>query len=285
MIGLVAIPTTERQNIEGYLAHKWGLTSSLPNAHPYKSTQPLAWSSSFQESASLETSAARVGSGMEGFYGTTISDLTVGETYYYRLRSTNKSNAKGIMGANLKLWLDGSDTASVSQYSNTVTSWNDKSGNGFQLQSVGAPSTGTRSLDGKNVIDFDGDDYFESATGYPTGNDFSFLMVAGIDAINHVNDSIFCIRQSTAQPSFQIDTGDTSAFKIRFTPTDMGTAKTFATSAKHGPSIYEFVFKDSTNLLEVFLNGSSLGTTAYTAVPNQSNKLLIFANRAHRSKT
>ena len=280
MIGLVAIPTTERQNIEGYLAHKWGLTSSLPNAHPYKSTQPLAWSSSFQESASLETSAARVGSGMEGFYGTTISDLTAGETYYYRLRSTNKSNAKGIMGTNLKLWLDGSDTASVSQYSNTVTSWNDKSGNGFQLQSFGAPSTGTRSLDGKNVIDFDGDDYFESATGYPTGNDFSFLMVAGIDAINHVNDSIFCIRQSTAQPSFQIDSGDTSAFKIRFTPTDMGTAKTFATSAKHGPSIYEFVFKDSTNLLEVFLNGSSLGTTAYTAVPNQSNKLLIFANRA-----
>ena len=63
----------------------------------------------------------------------------------------------------------------------------------------------------------------------------------------------------------------------------MGTAKTFATSAKHGPSIYEFVFKDSTNLLEVFLNGSSLGTTAYTAVPNQSNKLLIFSNRAPRS--
>ena len=167
MIGLVAIPTTERQNIEGYLAHKWGLTSSLPNAHPYKSTQPLAWSSSFQESASLETSAARVGSGMEGFYGTTISDLSVGETYYYRLRSTNKSNAKGIMGANLKLWLDASDTASVSQYSNTVTSWNDKSGNGFQLQSVGDPSTGTRSLDGKNVIDFDGDEYLESDNCLP----------------------------------------------------------------------------------------------------------------------
>ena len=32
--------------------------------------------------------------------------------------------------------------------------------------------------------------------------------------------------------------------------------------------------------MEVFLNGSSLGTTAYTAVPNQSNKLLIFSNRA-----
>ena len=32
--------TTTRQKIEGYLAHKWGLTSSLPNDHPYKSTAP-----------------------------------------------------------------------------------------------------------------------------------------------------------------------------------------------------------------------------------------------------
>lgn len=29
-----------RQRIEGYLAHKWGLTASLPSGHPYKSTPP-----------------------------------------------------------------------------------------------------------------------------------------------------------------------------------------------------------------------------------------------------
>jgi hypothetical protein len=30
----------DRQKIEGYLAHKWGLTSSLPNNHPYKNEAP-----------------------------------------------------------------------------------------------------------------------------------------------------------------------------------------------------------------------------------------------------
>ena len=41
LIVLSNIPTTtDRQLIEGYLAHKWGLTSSLPNNHPYKSTAP-----------------------------------------------------------------------------------------------------------------------------------------------------------------------------------------------------------------------------------------------------
>ena len=30
-----------RQKIEGYLAHKWGLTANLPAGHPYKTTGPL----------------------------------------------------------------------------------------------------------------------------------------------------------------------------------------------------------------------------------------------------
>lgn len=34
------ITTTERQKVEGYLAHKWGLQSSLPTNHPHKTTAP-----------------------------------------------------------------------------------------------------------------------------------------------------------------------------------------------------------------------------------------------------
>jgi hypothetical protein len=34
-------PSTDtRQRIEGYLAHKWGLTANLPNDHPYKTAAP-----------------------------------------------------------------------------------------------------------------------------------------------------------------------------------------------------------------------------------------------------
>ncbi len=31
---------SDRQKIEGYLAHKWGMQASLPNGHPYKSSAP-----------------------------------------------------------------------------------------------------------------------------------------------------------------------------------------------------------------------------------------------------
>ena len=37
----VALSTTQRQNIEGYLAQKWGLTANLPAGHPHKSSFPL----------------------------------------------------------------------------------------------------------------------------------------------------------------------------------------------------------------------------------------------------
>jgi len=33
--------TLERQKIEGYLAHKWGLVASLPNDHPFKNYAPF----------------------------------------------------------------------------------------------------------------------------------------------------------------------------------------------------------------------------------------------------
>ena len=40
MIMVQTTDTTTRQKIEGYLAHKWGLSSSLPADHPYKNSAP-----------------------------------------------------------------------------------------------------------------------------------------------------------------------------------------------------------------------------------------------------
>ncbi len=38
-----ALSTTNRQNVEGYLAWKWGLVSKLPAGHPYKSAPPAGF--------------------------------------------------------------------------------------------------------------------------------------------------------------------------------------------------------------------------------------------------
>jgi hypothetical protein len=41
LIGCFFAATTDRQIVEGYLAHKWGLQGSLPSGHPYKTNPPL----------------------------------------------------------------------------------------------------------------------------------------------------------------------------------------------------------------------------------------------------
>lgn len=35
------ISTAEREKLEGYLAHKWGMAGALPSGHPYKSAPPV----------------------------------------------------------------------------------------------------------------------------------------------------------------------------------------------------------------------------------------------------
>jgi len=40
LVLLSAPSTDDRQKVEGYLAHKWGLTGSLPSNHPYKTDAP-----------------------------------------------------------------------------------------------------------------------------------------------------------------------------------------------------------------------------------------------------
>jgi hypothetical protein len=43
VVAVSSAPSTDtRERIEGYLAHKWGLTSGLPGGHPYKTDPPTA---------------------------------------------------------------------------------------------------------------------------------------------------------------------------------------------------------------------------------------------------
>jgi len=69
--------------------------------------------------------------------------------------------------ANLKAWYDASDTATITVSGTAVTQWNDKSANAYNLtQGTAArrPVSGTRTQNGKNMIDFQGDDFVQAAT-------------------------------------------------------------------------------------------------------------------------
>ena len=82
--------------------------------------------------------------------------------------SSSQYVVQGPPVSGYKLWLDASDTSSITASSGSVSQWNDKSGNASNFtQATGAnqPTTGTRTINGKNVIDFDGtNDFLECSS-------------------------------------------------------------------------------------------------------------------------
>ena len=60
------------------------------------------------------------------------------------------------------LWLDASDTSTITEVSGAVSQWDDKSGNGnnaTQATAAAQPTTGSTTLNGLNVISNDGNDH------------------------------------------------------------------------------------------------------------------------------
>jgi hypothetical protein len=58
-----------------------------------------------------------------------------------------------------KAWYDADDASTITESSGLVSQWDDKSGSGLHIiQNTGSekPTTGTRTINGKNVIDYDG---------------------------------------------------------------------------------------------------------------------------------
>lgn len=71
------------------------------------------------------------------------------------------------------LWLDAADTATISVSGSAVTQWTDKSANAYTFTQGTAgnrPSSGTRTINSKNVIDFDGGDVLSSTAAASTWN-------------------------------------------------------------------------------------------------------------------
>lgn len=62
----------------------------------------------------------------------------------------------------LVAWYDAFDESTITDTAGTVATWADKSDNGYDLTASGDPQTGTRTINGKNVIDLDGSDYFSA---------------------------------------------------------------------------------------------------------------------------
>jgi hypothetical protein len=122
------------------------------------------------------------------------------------------------------LWLDASDTSTITESGGSVSQWNDKSGNGRNVvQSTGAnqPTTGTRTINGLNVLDFAGD---------------------------------FLIR-TTATQLVDSSTGHFTAFAVWLADTVSGVGGIISQDVSSGTRMPQMLRRDTTNLQTVRIAG------------------------------
>ena len=79
----------------------------------------------------------------------------------------------------LKFWLDASDESTITESSSWVQTVADKSGNNWNVSSsTYKPQTGTHTINGKNVLYFDGEaELLWPSSTYYLGHNYTFLMV------------------------------------------------------------------------------------------------------------
>ena len=110
-----ALSTTQCQTIEGYLAQKWGLTSSLPAGHPGRTSR--IYRSDYLVPNRLKP------------------------TPYY-----TQFSPRQILGCSL--WLDAADSSTITLSGSNVTNVADKSGNGVVLSNATGFTYPNRSFNG-----------------------------------------------------------------------------------------------------------------------------------------
>ena len=150
------LSTSEEQKVEGYLAHRWGATASLNANHPYKSVAPIF------DNKPL------------------IRDLT------------SQAGPDTISG--ISLWFDASDLdadgLTDSAVSGDITTWKDKSGNGYNASTTaGSPALSTNGGPGGGRVV-----QFRSGTANSTAGDEEMSISGSFT----VRDHFYVVRSPSA---------------------------------------------------------------------------------------
>lgn len=157
------------------------------------------------------------------------------------------------------MWLDASDTSTITESSGNISQWDDKSGNSrHSTQSIGSnqPSTGDSTQNSKNVISFDGTEWFN--------------MDSDLHNITNGSNSHFIVsRQDISGSSKRIVNYDNAGTKGGMRYLSGGSSIQFSSGSFNGPtstgntnSNFNVLFgsRDS-SLLSISVNGETPITT------------------------
>lgn len=177
-------------------------------------------------------------------------------------------------------WWDADDTASLTETAGAVSSWANKAGGVALAQETVTrqPLTGTRLLNGRNVLDFDGNMHLDADVTLPVSGDVAFHMAFILDTTTVEYEAVL---SANAADDFQIDAGATGQFDGRLNVAGIGATTGLTGGPFQGAMILSAIFdRTGSATAEVFLGGLSRGVMAYTAPLSAATTLRVMSNRS-----
>jgi len=181
------------------------------------------------------------------------------------------------------LWLDASDAATITESGGAVSQWDDKSSNGFDVTATGTaqPTTGTRTINGLNALDFDGStDIMATATAKKIVDASGYYTVWAVVECDSVTGDRSIVDQDD-------ETGNRQAQQLRTSGTATQSVRIYGGVVADGAGVtlstgtpYLMRSQQRLNALETWVNNSSDGSSATTGA-NTSETAVINIG-AHR---
>ena len=182
-------------------------------------------------------------------------------------------------------WWDAADGATITESAGAVSDWANKAAGPALVQTNGArqPTTGVRTLNGLNVIDFDGGDFLDQDIALPGSGDVAFHMVLEIDSTANEFEAVLAV---DAVNDFQIDAGNATQFDGRLSAAGIAAASTAFSGGPFVGLTFLSIICDFTGAgtIEVFVNGVLRASTAYTGPLDDAVDLRVMTNRANNAR-
>ncbi len=235
------LTVAQRQQVEGYLAWKWGIQSSLPTSHPYYRIAPNSAGLGYPTNipVSIPAQALVPSSAPLVFF--------------------NPSTVSGI-----QIWLDGADPTTFSLSGSNITQWRDKSGNGYNFNT----STGTPTY-ANNTVTIPSGAILTSAINLALTTSSYVFIVSLLTTTNFA--------MLLAFPNITVSGGSAGDYSIRYnisillgTVNSPGNANDFANSNYYVNGTFNPSFTASTYTSRHSVSGQSTqsGTTSITLSSN-----------------
>ena len=181
-------------------------------------------------------------------------------------------NPKSIAG--LQLWLDAADSGSLTLNGSTVSEWRDKSATGSvwtQATAASQPTSGSQTMNGRNVLVFDGsNDWLSAVSPLATSMPLTFFLVQRIVAGTSFGMTY------TAATGFNVrQTGATSGILVLVPGAGAGTG-----TSRTGSNDILAITYPSSGSNTLFVNGASFTLDDTTSRPTLTGTHSIGVRRA-----